>query len=227
MQEPLQLNVPGNVVYLSFNPTSRYTLPLPSGRAFGKGGWTATLFFWRRTCHVVRGSERTVTPAGWMATAWDPWMGNLMARRITQPKSHHSHSRPLFSFFSLFSSLSRELMHTNTFQSRWDMTADQCEHSQPHKWKSLICHSSIRVAFLFLSLRGEWTQFGWRPSLLIAHRPKARRLENIFCVCDKAQNHFLFVCDYSFLFLTFMSDTMFQNGFLFSSPFWTDNIAPF
>lgn len=137
-----------------------------------------------------------------MGTAWDLSMENGMARRIMRPGKKRWNliltlSPSLLFRFTLLS-LSHKLVHTNTFQSRRDMTADQCEHSQPHKWKWLICHSSILGGISLSFTQGEWTPFGWRPSLLIAHHPKALRLENIFCVYDKAPNHSLFVCACSF-----------------------------
>ena len=115
-QELLYLDVPGNVVHLNwigFNPTSCYTggtLPLPSlhlwkeqsSRAFGGGGVGLSRSFLETHLPCRKRGEWAMTLAGWMETARDPSMGNLMARRVTQPKSHHHTLSLPFSFFSLF-----------------------------------------------------------------------------------------------------------------------------
>lgn len=228
------MDVPGNVAHLSwigFNPTSCYTgaLPLPSlhlwkeqsNRASGWGVDYRALFLEKHLPFVSTQWENSDT--GWKnGETVGPFNGKFDGLKNNTARRRKKNLILTLSFLSFVS-----YIHTNTFQSRRGMTADQCEHSQPHKWKWLICHSSI-LGGIFLSFTqgGEWTPFGWRPSLLIAHSPKAWRLENIFCVCDKAQNHSLFVTAL-FLFLTFMLDTMFLNGFLFSFPFLTDNATPF
>lgn len=122
-----------------------------------------------------------------MEMAWDPSMRNLMARRIMKPglkkkKSHHHTLSLSFTFFSLFC-----LSHASSYtqicfihKETWQQISVSILNLINGNDSSVI-HLSW-VAFLFLSLRGERTLFGWRPSLVIAHNLKAWCLENIFCV---------------------------------------------
>lgn len=50
-------------------------------------------------------------------------------------KSPPLFSEALFSFLTLLCLSHTSAYRQNTLQSRRDMTADECEHPQPHKWK--------------------------------------------------------------------------------------------
>lgn len=154
-------------------------------------------------------------------------MENVMAWRIIQPGEEKNII--ILTLFFLFtrSSLSRKLIHTNTFQSRieaWQQISVSILNLINGNDSSVI-HLSW-VAFLFLSLAG-----GWQNELHLARDPvsgcpNAWRLENIYIVSVIRHGTILCLWLLLFLFLTFMSDTMFLNGFLFSFPFLTDNTAP-
>lgn len=63
---------------------------------------------------------------------------------VTAPKSHPLYSEALFSSLTLLCLSPTSSYGQSALQSRRDMTADECEHPQPHKWKLLICHSSFQ-----------------------------------------------------------------------------------
>lgn len=89
---------------------------------------------------------KAAIPAGWMGgrrgtlqrNMW--WLGEYYSQ-----KSLPLCSEPrFFLFLSLLCLPHTGSYRQNTLQSRQDMAADECEHSQPHKWKWLICHSSFQ-----------------------------------------------------------------------------------
>lgn len=79
---------------------------------------------------------------------------------------------------------------------------------------SSVIHLSW-VAFIFLSVTGEWTLSGWRPTLVIAHSPKDWHLEDRFLAT--MENATILACD----FFLFFHIIFFPNIFSF---YWNVHI---
>lgn len=131
-------------------------------------------------------------PAGVWTTAKlaCTWHGTV--RRSLRPKISSLY------FLSFLSPTLLCLSHTssysqNTLQSRRDMTADEYEHPQPHKWKWLICHSSFQGGIFFPPppTLNEGMISIWRETESpVAHNETARCLGKTFSLCDKVTRTF-------------------------------------
>lgn len=163
-----------------------------------------------------------------MGMAWDHSMEHLMGRRILQPKSHHC--TLTLSFLSFHSCLSHTSSYRKTHFNHgetWQQMSVSILNLINGNDSSVIHLSRVAFLFFFFSLKEEWTPFGWRPSLLIAHISKAWCLGNIFLSVIRHRNHFLFVCDYSFCFWHLCLIKRSWMVYFPNPPCLTDKSAPF
>lgn len=134
-------------------------LYLGKGWTVGAGVGIHSMLLVMKTHHLSCCNVCTRELFGAFNGSFDSWKF-FFKKSAAQISSEHC---TLFTFLSPLLLISHGLTHKNTIQSWRNMTADECEHSLPYKWKWLICHSPSRVAFLFSfnlfssELKEEWT----------------------------------------------------------------------
>lgn len=132
-----------------------------------------------------------------------------------EKRENLTHPHPFIPVFSLLSR-SHKLAHTQTHFNHgetWQQISVSILHLINGNDSSVI-HLSW-VAFIFLSLSGEWTLSGWRPSLVIARSPKHGYLEDIFLSGMDAT----VICMWCFYF-RHVSHAVLLNNSLFTFPFY-------